>query len=122
MGSITGFIKQALNMKEKEYTLGEAMKVLKKEGNESYMPVPIEPGNIHTKYWLRKEESVIKDFPEVKLEETHFQQKRRKMMQEINYNVTYDVNKNHNVGTGRVTKYNDYKSARNYQKKYGPTR
>ena len=61
MGVIKGIIKKAFGAEEKQYTLGDAMRILKKEGNELYMPVPVEPGNPHTKYWIRKDESLIKD-------------------------------------------------------------
>ena len=118
MGDIKGFIKRALKMEERQYTLGEAMKILKKEGYELYMPVPIEPENAYTKYWIRKDESLVQEFPHVNIQETPFQEKRKKMMQEINY----DISKSHSTKPGRVTKYNDYQSAKNYQKKYGPTR
>ena len=122
MGVIKGIIKKAFGTEEKQYTLGDAMRILKKEGNELYMPVPVEPGNPYTKYWIRKDESLIKDFPHVEInksiKESPFQEKRARMMEEINYNV----NNSHSTRPGRVTKYNDYQSARNYQKKYGPTR
>ena len=80
MGVIKGIIKKAFGAEEKQYTLGDAMRILKKEGNELYMPVPVEPGNPNTKYWIRKDESLIKDFPHVEInkgiKESPFQEKR----------------------------------------------
>ena len=104
MGVIKGIIKKAFGAEEKQYTLGDAMRILKKEGNELYMPVPVEPGNPHTKYWIRKDESLIKDFPHVEInksiKESPFQEKRARMMEEINYNV----NNSHSTRPRRVTK------------------
>ena len=40
--------------KEREYTLGEAMKLLATEKYANFMPVEVEPGKPETKYWLRR--------------------------------------------------------------------
>lgn len=42
--------------KEREYTLGEAMKLLATEKYANFMPVEVEPGKPETKYWLREEQ------------------------------------------------------------------
>ncbi len=108
--------------KEKEYTFDQAIKMLKEEGFENHIAIPTNPEDmLHTKYWLRLDEKVLKETPYV---ETPFQEKRRKMMEEIGVDEeckkrTEDISRSHSSKPGKVIRYNDYQSARNYQKKYG---
>ena len=112
--------------KEKAYSLAEAMKKLQDEEFRNHIAVPTNPEDIlHTKYWLRLDENLLKQVPYV---ETPFQEKRRKMMEEIAVDEdcrkrTEDVSRSHSTKPGRVIpSYNNYQSAKNYQKKYGQSR
>ena len=109
--------------KEKEYTLAEAMRILQRKGYESYMPCPVEPGNPYTKYWLRNEEKTVEESSYTKISHSPFQERRKRLMNEINVNtVPQAINRSYRNYTERAVKYNDYQSARNYQRKYGHAR
>lgn len=123
--------------KEKEYTLAEAMKMLKKKEYFNYIPVPTRPGSPNTTYWLREEDreekarqqvGITSSILETKQESSSaFEQKRDRFMSEVNgdgeyRNIPYDISRSHSTKPGRVVKYNDYQSARKYQKKYGQSR
>ena len=107
---------------EKAYSLAEAMKKLQNEEFKNYIAVPTNPEDIfHTKYWLRLDERLLKQVPYVK---TPFQEKRRKMMEEIGVNEeckrrTDNISKNYNSRQDRRFRYNDYQSSKDYQQKYG---
>lgn len=104
--------------KEKQYTLAEAMRILQRKGYESYMPCPVEPENPNTKYWLRDEE---KSF--TKINNSPFQERRKKLINEIGVNtVPQVIDRSYRNYMGSTVKYNDYQSAKNYQKKYGQAR
>ena len=121
--------------KEKEYTFEEVMKLLKKDEYIDYIPVPTYSG---TKYWLRKEERKEKSRqqigvtnPILKTEQESssvFEQRRDSFMSEVNgdgeyKNIPYDISRSHSTKPGRVIpSYNNYQSAKNYQKKYGQSR
>ena len=110
------------NRKEKVYSLAEAMKKLQQKGFENHIAVPTNPDDIfHTKYCLRLDENLLKQVPRV---ETPFQEKRRKMMEEIGVDEdcrkrTDNISKNYDSRQGGTRRYNDYQSSKNYQKKYG---
>ena len=117
--------------KEKEYTFAEVMELLKKDEYIDYIPVPTYSG---TKYWLRKEESrqqIGVTNPILKTEQESssvFEQRRDSFMSEVNgdgeyKNIPYDISRSHSTKPGRVIpSYNNYQSAKNYQKKYGQSR
>ena len=121
--------------KEKEYTFAEVMELLKKDEYIDYIPVPTYSG---TKYWLRKEERKEKSRqqigvtnPILKTEQESssvFEQRRDSFMSEVNgdgeyKNIPYDISRSHSTKPGRVIpSYNNYQSAKNYQKKYGQSR
>ena len=84
--------------KEKEYTLAEAMKLLQKKEYFNHIPVPTRPGSLNTTYWLREEETKQIEGQEVgvtntilrtKKEESLFEQKRDRFMNEVNGNGEY---------------------------------
>ena len=115
--------------REKEYTLGEAMKLLAKEGYETYMPVPINPEDEHTKYWIRDEREIRRENTPISIgtepRMISFEAKRSKFMDEMSnhgeYRFINGIHVSHSTKPGRVV-YNNYQSARNYQKKYGQSR
>ena len=106
--------------KEKVYSLAEAMKKLQDEEFKNHIAVPTNPDDIlHTKYWLRLDENLLKQVPE-----TPFKEKRRKMMKEIGVSEdcrkrTDNISQNYASRQGEKPRYNDYQSAKDYQKKYG---
>lgn len=123
--------------KEKEYTLAEAMEMLKKKEYFNYIPVPTRPGSLNTTYWLREEDrdekarkqvGVTSSILETKQKSSSaFEQRRDNFMSEVNgngeyRNIPYDIGRSHSTKPGRVVRYNDYQSARKYQKKYGQSR
>ncbi len=119
--------------KNKEYTLGEALKIIAKEGNESLIPVAIHPGNPRTNYWIREEEygkkqkSTTNSILKTQAITTEFDKKRENFISEVSgngeyQNMPHDIHTSNSTKPGRVTRYNDYQSARNYQKKYGQYR
>ena len=126
--------------KEKEYTLRQILNLMQQdtEGKyHDYIPVPTRPGNLKTTYWLREEDreekarqqvGITSSILETKQESSSaFEQRRDKFMSEVNgdgeyRNIPYDISRSHSTKPGRVVKYNDYQSARNYQKKYGQSR
>ena len=123
--------------KEKEYTLAEAMEMLKKKEYFNYIPVPTRPGSLNTTYWLREEDrdekarkqvGVTSSILETKQKSSSaFEQRRDNFMSEVNgngeyRNIPYDISRSHSTKPGRVVRYNDYQSARKYQKKYGQSR
>ena len=117
--------------KEKAYSLAEAMKKLQDEEFRNHIAVPTNPEDIlHTKYWLRLDENLLKQVPYV---ETPFQEKRRKMMEEIAVDEdcrkrTEDVSRSHSTRPGRVVpsapSYNNWQSAKKYNQgnQYGQYR
>ena len=121
--------------KEKEYTFAEVIELLKKDEYIDYIPVLTYSG---TKYCLRKEERKEKSRqqigvtnPILKTEQKSssvFEQKRDSFMSEVNgdgeyKNIPYDISRSHSTKPGRVIpSYNNYQSAKNYQKKYGQSR
>ena len=118
--------------KEKEYTLAEAMEMLKKKEYFNHIPVPTRPGSLNTTYWLREEESiqqvgVTNPILETKQKSSVFEQKRDRFMSEVKgngeyRNIPYDISRSYSTKPGRVVRYNDYQSSRSYQKKYGQSR
>lgn len=115
--------------KRKEYTLGEALKIITKEGNESLMPVAIHPENPRTNYWIRKEEDGKKQNRTTNSQAitTEFDEKREDFISEVSgngkyQNMPHDIHTSNSTKPGRDTRYNDYQSARNYPKKYGQYR
>ena len=123
--------------KEKEYTLAEAKEMLKKKEYFNYIPVPTRPGSLSTTYWLREEDrdekarkqvGVTSSILETKQKSSSaFEQRRDNFMSEVNgngeyRNIPYDIGRSHSTKPGRVVRYNDYQSARKYQKKYGQSR
>ena len=126
--------------KEKEYTLSQVLNLMQ-QGNDKYadyIPVPTRPGSLNTTYWLRKEErkekgeqpiGVTNPILETKQKSSSvFEQKRDRFMNEVNgdgkyKNIPYNISKSHSTKPGRVVpSYNNYQSAKNYQKKYGQSR
>ena len=116
------------NRKEKEYSLAEAMRKLQDEEFKNYIAVPTNPDDIlHTKYWLRLDENLLKEVPYV---ETPFQEKRRKMMKEIGVDEeckkrTENVSRSHSTRPGRVVpSYNNWQGAKKYNQgnQYGQYR
>ena len=120
---------------KKEYTLAEAIKLLQREEYSDYMPVPTSSGT----YWLMKQEREEKSRQQqigvtnaiLKTEQKSssvFEQKRDSFMSEVNgdgeyKNIPYDISRSHSTKPGRVIpSYNNYQSAKNYQKKYGQSR
>ena len=98
--------------KEKEYTLAEAMKMLKKKEYFNYIPVPTRPGNLKTTYWLREEDreekarqqvGITSSILETKQESSSaFEQKRDRFMSEVNgdgeyRNIPYDISRSHST-------------------------
>lgn len=115
MGVIGFFTK-----KEKKYTLAKAIKKLQKPGFEHCIPVPIDSTSSNTKYWIRTDGNFLKQVSQVR---TPFQEKRRKMMEEIGVGEDYrnrvdNVIRSNSLKPGKVI-YNNYQSAKNYQKSYG---
>ena len=126
--------------KEKEYTLGQILNLMQQdtEGKyHDYIPVPTRPGSKNTTYWFRKEEREEKSREQMGVtnpiletrqkSSSAFEQKRDRFMSEVNgdgeyRNIPYDISRSHSTKPGRVVKYNDYQSARSYQKKYGQSR
>ena len=122
--------------KEKEYTLRQILNLMQQdpEGKyHDYIPVPTRPGSPNTTYWLREEKGrqqieVKNPILETKQKSSSvFEQKRDRFMSEVNgdveyRNIPYDISRSHSTKPGRVVKYNDYQSARKYQKKYGQSR
>ena len=123
--------------KEKEYTLAEVLEKLKEKEYFNHIPVPTRPGSSDTTYWLREEKREEKGRQQIEVKnpilETKqksssvFEQKRDRFMSEVNgggeyRNIPYDISRSHSTKPGRVVRYNDYQSARNYQKKYGQSR
>ena len=116
------------NRKEKAYSLAEAMRKLQDEEFKNYIAVPTNPDDIlHTKYWLRLDENLLKEVPYV---ETPFQEKRRKMMKEIGVDEeckkrTEYVSRSHSTRPGRVVpSYNNWQGAKKYNQgnQYGQYR
>lgn len=126
--------------REKEYTLGQILNLMQKDAAgkyRDYIPVPTRPGSRNTTYWFRKEEreepsrekmGVTNPILETEQKSSSaFEQKRDRFMGEMNgdgkyRNIPYDISRSHSTKPGRVVNYNDYQSARNYQKKYGQSR
>ncbi len=122
--------------KEKQYTLSEAMKILAKEGYESYMPVPVNPGDSNTKYWIKEEETVKQQMGvtnailKTKGEAPTFTQKRNRFMNEVNGDGAYrklshDIHESNSSKQGRVvSSYNNWQSAKKYNQgnRYGQYR
>ena len=120
--------------KEKQYTLREAMEMLQKEEYAFHMPVPTHPGNPNTKYWLREENTVRKELIKTnpilatRREASPFERKRKEFMNEVSDNgnfktLSHDIHESSSTKPGRVVPtYNNYQSAKNYQKKYGQSR
>ena len=123
--------------KEKEYTLAEAMEMLKKKEYFNHIPVPTRSGSLSTTYWLREEVreektrqpiGVTNPILETKQEASVFKQKRDRFMSEVNgdgeyKNIPYDISRSHSTKPGRVVpSYNNNQLAKNYQKKYGQSR
>ena len=126
--------------KEKEYTLRQILNLMQQdtEGKyHDYIPVPTRPGSPNTTYWLREEKreekagqqvGITSSILETKQKSSSvFEQKRDRFMSEVNgdgeyRNIPYDISRSYSTKPGRVVKYNDYQSARNYQKKYGQSR
>lgn len=126
--------------KEKEYTLSQVLYLMQQEKGKyaDYIPVPTRPGNLNTTYWLRKEEReekikqpirVTNPILETKQKPSSvFEQKRDKFMSEVNgdgeyKDIPYDISRSYSTKSGRVVpSYNNYQSAKNYQKKYGQSR
>ena len=126
--------------KEKEYTLGQILNLMQQdtEGKyHDYIPVPTRPGSKNTTYSFRKEEreeksreqmGVTNPILETKQKSSSaFEQKRDRFMSEVNgdgeyRNIPYDISRSHSTKPGRVVRYNDYQSARKYQKRYGQSR
>lgn len=113
---------------EKVYSLAEAMKKLQDEEFKNHIAVPTHPDDIlHTKYWLRPDENLLKQVPNV---ETTFQEKRRKMMEEIDVDEecrkrTENVGRSHSTKSGRVVpSYNNWQDAKKYNQRnrYGQYR
>ena len=115
------------NRKEKAYSLAEAMKKLQNEEFKNHIAVPTNPDDIlHTKYWLRLDKNLLK---EVSYVETPFQEKRRKMMEEIGVDKeckkrTENVSRSHSTRPGRVPSYNNWQGAKKYNQgnRYGQYR
>lgn len=114
--------------KEKVYSLAEAMKKLQDEEFKNHIAVPTHPDDIlHTKYWLRLDESLLKQVPNV---ETPFREKRRKMMEEIGVDEeckkrTENVSRSHSIKPSRVVpSYYNWQSAKKYNQgnRYGQYR
>lgn len=126
--------------KEKEYTLRQILNLMQQdtEGKyHDYIPVPTRPGSPNTTYWLREEDrdekarkqvGVTSSILETKQKSSSaFEQRRDNFMSEVNgngeyRNIPYDIGRSHSTKPGRVVRYNDYQSARKYQKKYGQSR
>jgi len=97
---------------KKEYTLAEAIELLKREEYSDYMPVPTSSGT----YWLRKQEREEGRQPTgvtdsiSRTEENSssvFDQRRNKFMSEVNgdgeyENISYDISGTHSERPGRV--------------------
>ena len=121
--------------REKEYTIGQILNLMQhdKEGKyKNYNAIQTRPGS--STYWWREEKreegrqqiGVTNPILETK-QKSVFGQKRDKFMSEVNgdgeyRNIPYDISRSHSTKPGRVVRYNDYQSARNYQKKYGQSR
>ena len=107
--------------KEKQYTLGEAMKIIAKPGNESLTPVAIHPGNPNTNYWIREEEQVLRQMhiKNPTLRTKTISEKKNEFLSEINGNGQF---RGISANSENIVNYNNYQSARNYQKKYGQSR
>ena len=126
--------------KEKEYTLAEAMEMLKKKEYFNYIPVPTRPGNLNTTYWLREEDreekarqqvGITSSILETKQESSSaFEQRRDKFMSEVNGNgeygnIPYDISRSHSTRPGRVVpSYNNWQGAKKYNQgnQYGQYR
>ena len=76
----------------------------------------------------RKQVGVTSSILETKQKSSSaFEQRRDNFMSEVNgngeyRNIPYDIGRSHSTKPGRVVRYNDYQSARKYQKKYGQSR
>lgn len=112
MGFIGFFTKNG-----RKYTLAKVIKELQKPGFEHYIPVPIDPTDPQTKYWIRADNNFLKQDSQI---ETPFQEKRRKMMEEIGVSEDYrnGVIRSNSLKPGKAI-YNNYQSAKKYQKSYG---
>lgn len=125
--------------KEKEYTLAEAMELLKKKEYFNYIPVPTRPGSLNTTYWLREEKTEESDKqsigvtnPILKTEKefSAFEQKRDRFMSEVNGNGEYrrlyhDIHESSSSKRGRVIPaYNNWQGAKKYNQgnRYGQYR
>ena len=125
--------------KEKEYTLAEAMKLLQRKEYFNHIPVPTRPGSLNTTYWLREEETKQIEGQEVgvtntilrtKKEESLFEQKRDRFMNEVNGNgeyrkLSHDIHESSSSKKGRVVPtYNNWQGAKKYNQgnRYGQYR
>ena len=126
--------------KEKEYTLAEAMEMLKNKEYFNHIPVPTRPGNLNTTYWLREEDreekarqqvGITSSILETKQESSSaFEQRRDKFMSEVNGNgeygnIPYDISRSHSTRPGRVVpSYNNWQGAKKYNQgnQYGQYR
>ena len=122
-----------LKGRRKGYTLSEALKIISKPGNESLIPVAIHPGNPKTNYWIKKEgygkkqKRTTNSILKTQAITTEPDKKREDFISEVSgngkyQNIPHDIHTSNSTKPGRVTRYNDYQSARNYQKKYGQYR
>ena len=126
---------------EKIYTLEKAMELLQKEGYEGYMAVPVDSSN--TRFWVKPESDMQAEFAmerakvrakaEMDRQNTGnsaFETKRDKFMGEIDHRqmgpgrnlspASHDIKYSSSNKPGRVVaSYNNYQSARKYQKRYG---
>lgn len=90
---------------KKEYTLAEAIELLKREEYSDYMPVPTSSGT----YWLMKQEREEGRQPTgvTKKSSSVFDQRRDKFMSEVKgngeyENISYEISGSHSERPGRV--------------------
>ena len=128
---------------EKIYTLKKAMELLQKPGYEHYMAVPVNSSN--TGFWVKPESEMQVEFATARAEaraktkakteeqitgNSTFETKRDKFMGEIDHRqmgpgrnlspASHDIKYSSSNKPGRVVpSYNNYQSARKYQKRYG---
>ena len=116
------------NRKEKAYSLAEAMRKLQDEEFKNHIAVPTNPDDIlHTKYWLRLDENLLKEVPYAS---SVFVQRRDSFMSEVSGNgeyrkLSHDIHESSSSRKGRVVpSYNNWQGAKKYNQgnQYGQYR